>query len=170
MKITQSLSIYIMALIVAVLAVTDWSWPVWIAALFLVAAVVLDVVLRRNARRLRGASSGDRQASPFLVTFDDRAITVTCEDRKTESVTWDELIMAGIRIEDGLLPETWWVLGGSNRSGCLFPTAARGSSELLVEMQRRLPGFDNRVLIEVMGSTDKGSVIWERRPVESRST
>lgn len=126
-----------------------------------VIALLVAALTGSEGTARRASSSGSRK-SPFLVTFDDATVTVTCPGRKTETVAWSDLVMVGIRIEDGFLPEPWWVLGGS-KSGCLFPTDAEGGREFLVELQRRLPGFDNRALIEVMGSVDRGRVLWEAR-------
>ncbi len=50
------------------------------------------------------------------------------------------------------------------KSGCIFPQGATGDSDLLSEMQSKLPGFDNKMLIEAMCSTDNNRfLIWERK-------
>jgi hypothetical protein len=46
---------------------------------------------------------------------------------------------------------------------CLYPGEAEGGMKMLTELQRRLPGFDNRAVIEAMGLLEGGSLVWSRR-------
>lgn len=100
--------------------------------------------------------------SPFAVTFDDTEIVVSLDGVRRESVNWADLVTVGIRIDDeAFLPATCWVLGGTS-GGCHFPTEAQGNAALLAALQTRLPGFDNRALIEAMGLMEGGRVVWQR--------
>jgi hypothetical protein len=53
-----------------------------------------------------------------------------------------------------------WLLIRRNRTGAVVPSDADGAQELLVEMQKRLPGFDNRALIVAMGGLSGSARIW----------
>jgi hypothetical protein len=48
--------------------------------------------------------------------------------------------------------DVWWILVGNEKTGCVFPGGASGEKEILEAVQK-LPGFDNEVFIEAMGST-----------------
>jgi len=102
-----------------------------------------------------------KYVSPYEVTFDATEIVVTLRGKRRESVKWDDLIFVGIRIEDaGFIDVPCWILGGSS-SGCIYPSDAIGSAEMLREMQSRLPGFDNHAVIQAMGISG-GVKVWER--------
>jgi hypothetical protein len=96
------------------------------------------------------------------VSFDEVEIVVTLDGARREAVRWDDLITVGVRIDDeGFLQSVYWVLGGSP-GGCYFPSEAQGTQALLAALQTRLPGFDNRALIEAMGLMEGGRVLWQR--------
>ena len=51
----------------------------------------------------------------------------------------------------------------------VYPQGATGEGELLTEMQRRLVDFDNRQLIEAMGSTGNAFfLIWRKEALRPR--
>ena len=110
--------------------------------------------------------SREPYVSPYTVVFDDEAITVTLNDKKSEkseSVRWADLAVVGITIVDTYLPEPYWTLAGMpGTGGCIYANSAIGAKELLRALQERLPGFDNVALIQAMGMMSGGVRIWER--------
>jgi hypothetical protein len=109
--------------------------------------------------------------SPYTVQFDDEAITVTLNAKRRESVRWADLAVVGITIQDTFLPEPYWVLAGMpGTGGCIYSSDAVGAGELLRELQKRLPGFDNVALIQAMGMMSGGIRIWERADWKSLQT
>lgn len=96
----------------------------------------------------------------YEVTFDDQGVRTMLNGKAHESVSWDDLMAAGIRIENDYLPIPYWVLFGQ-KGGCLYPSDAIGNEAILAELQRRLSGFNNEAVIEAMGKL-KGTVVWTR--------
>jgi hypothetical protein len=97
------------------------------------------------------------------VVFDDQGVCRTMSDGTTETVTWDELREVAIVTNDEgpFADDVYWVLSGATR-GCAVPSGAEGMKELLPRLQA-LPGFDNRVVVEAMGSAaDAKFVCWKR--------
>jgi hypothetical protein len=140
-----------------------------LAAIVAVAVVYMIIEWRYDVlpERRRSRMSRTPYRSPFAVSFDDEEIVVTLDGARREAVKWKDLITVGIRIDqDGFLPMTYWVLGGTG-GGCYFPTEAEGNQALLAGLQARLPDFDNRALIEAMGLMEGGRVLWQRPPVPS---
>lgn len=71
--------------------------------------------------------------------------------------------MVGITIEDCFLPVPFWMLARSRgKGGCVYPNDAVGAKEMLGELQRRVPDFDNRAVIQAIGMMAGGVVVWER--------
>ena len=101
--------------------------------------------------------------SPYVVQFDDKGVTVTLRNKRREAVQWGDLVMVGITIRDCFLPEPFWVLAGSpGKGGCFYPNDALGAKEMLCELQRRLPEFNNGAVIQAMCMMAGGVVVWER--------
>jgi hypothetical protein len=140
-----------------------------LAAIVAVAVVYMIIEWRYDALpdRRRSRKSRTPYRSPFAVSFDDEEIVVRLDGARRESVRWQDLITVGIRIDqEGFLPATYWVLGGTG-GGCYFPTDAEGNQAFLAALQTRLPDFDNRALIEAMGLMEGGRVLWQRPPASS---
>ena len=92
----------------------------------------------------------------FVVTFDERAITVTFPRGEVMRGLWEEISRVGIRTTDEgpFLPDVFWgIHAGGEEVAVEFPGGATGEQELLAEMQRRLPGFRNDQLIAAMQRT-----------------
>jgi hypothetical protein len=129
----------------------------------LTVAAVLYLDRRRPSRAPRPA--GRPYVSPYEVRFDDVSIIVSRQGAADECVTWADLATVGVRIDDeAFLPEPWWLLFAPGLRGIKYPSSARGASEMLHELQRRLPDFDNAALIRAMGMLSGGMVLWERTP------
>ena len=107
------------------------------------------------------------------ITFDDRTITVRYPDGDTCAIGWDELTLVGIKTTDEgpFVADVFWGLHGPDgKPQVVYPQGATGEGELLAEMQRRLADFDNRQLIEAMGSTGNAFfVIWQDEAIRPRS-
>lgn len=98
-----------------------------------------------------------------VVTFDDEKIIRTAPDGKLEVVRWDDLQEVSIITTDEgpFVDDVFWVLSGSS-SGCLAPSEAVGTKDLLPKLQQ-LPGFDNDAVIQAMGSTSNAKFLCWRR-------
>lgn len=107
------------------------------------------------------------------ITFDDLTITVRYPDGDTRAIGWDELTLVGIKTTDEgpFVADVFWGLHGPDgKPQVVYPQGATGEGELLAEMQRRLADFDNRQLIEAMGSTGNAFfVIWQDEAIRPRS-
>jgi hypothetical protein len=80
-----------------------------------------------------------------------------------EVVYWDDLVEISIITTDEgpFVDDVFWILSGST-SGCLAPSEAEGTKELLSKLQQ-LPGFDNEAAIRAMGSTSNAKFLcWQR--------
>ncbi|MFO1484172.1 MAG: hypothetical protein U1F71_12510 [Verrucomicrobiaceae bacterium] len=103
--------------------------------------------------------------SQFIIKVTEKSVTCHRPDGTTESVTWDDLQKVDIFTNsDGpLLPDVFLILHGTNK-GCVIPQGATGQSKLLDRLQA-LPGFDNRALIDAMGSTQEATFCcWMKTP------
>jgi hypothetical protein len=111
-------------------------------------------------------SKPDRK--PDQVSFDDSTITRTMPNGKTETVRWDDLKEVGIiTTDEGPFNEdVYWILEGIN-GGCAVSGGAEGMKELLGRLQK-LPGFDNKAVIEAMGSTQNNRFLCWRRKSEAQ--
>lgn len=101
----------------------------------------------------------------YAVTFDDRTITARHPNGDTRTIGWDELTLVGIKTTDEgpFVADVFWGLHGPDgKPQVIYPQGATGDEGLLKEMQRRLADFDDRQLIEAMGSTRNAFfVIWQ---------
>ena len=84
-------------------------------------------------------------------------------DGRTEEIRWDDLREVGIITTDAgpYVDDVFWVLLG-DEGGCVVPSEAEGSAELLKRLQE-LPGFDDGAVIRAMVCTDNERfVVWQR--------
>jgi hypothetical protein len=133
-----------------------------VAAIVVVACLVLYVRWRVR----RGGPPVLMPEALNVVTFDERTITVRYSGGESRAIGWDELTMVGINTTDEgpFVADVFWGLHGRDgKPRVVYPQGATGEEALLAEMQRRLAGFDDRQLIEAMGSTRNAFfVIWQR--------
>jgi hypothetical protein len=108
--------------------------------------------------------------SPYEVQFDDVEVRVLFKGKPHENVAWSEIKVVGVQIDESFLPAPWWVLSGGTKSGCLYPSEAKGSMEMLTELQRRLPGFDNKAVVVAMGLMEGGMLVWSAKPKADEAT
>jgi hypothetical protein len=100
-----------------------------------------------------------------FVSFDETGVVRSLPNGKTERVAWSDLREVVIMTTDQgpYVDDVFWLLVGSNGSGCLVPSETVGMKELLPRLQE-LPEFDNRALIEAMGSTTNARFLcWKQQ-------
>lgn len=106
------------------------------------------------------------------VEFDDLVIRRIMRSGDIESIRWTELAEVAIYTSDEG-PESedlYWALCNHDRSnGCAIPNCADGFKDLLSRLQA-LPGFDNQMVIDAMGSTSSDYFLVWRRDAESALT
>lgn len=123
-------------------------------ACFLVAGFIKPYATQANEGRERAP-----YVCPYEVEFDESEVRVVYKGKPHESIAWLDLRAIGVKIDDSFLPAPWWMLFTGQKSGCMYPSEAKGGAEMLGEMQRRLPGFDNRAVIKAMGLMEGGKLI-----------
>lgn len=135
----------------------------WGAALFGLCALYYANELFRPIRN--SPNEGKRTSSSVNVSFTDTTITATYGRGETRCVAWNSLTKVGITTTDEgpYVEDLFWGLHAGEQVAVVYPQDAEGGQELLSEMQKRLAGFDNRSVIEAMGSTSNGMfTVWER--------
>jgi hypothetical protein len=100
------------------------------------------------------------------VTFTSEEVIRVRPDGAQEKIRWDDLHEVGILTTDeGPWQEDvfFLLIASDGNSGCAVPQSADGSKELFGRLQQ-LPGFDNKAVIEAMGSTSNAKfVCWKRQ-------
>lgn len=97
------------------------------------------------------------------VQVDDKGVIVVTKKGR-DQVLWTEITRARI-ITTSAGPwgeDVYFVLEGTEGNGCVVPHDAAVRTKLLEEIQAKLPGVDDRKVIEAMGCTSNNTfVIWE---------
>jgi hypothetical protein len=91
----------------------------------------------------------------YVVTVSPREVRVTHPTRAPEAVAFADLVEVQIVTNDAgpFDTDVWWLLvGRKENTGCSFPGGASGEKDVL-EMMQTLPGFNNEMFIQAMGST-----------------
>jgi hypothetical protein len=118
---------------------------------------------RRKRQAQRDALMFERQV---VVTFDDSSVTSTFPKGPPQTIDWDAVNSVVIMTDDSgpWGDDLWWFLEGAN--GCVsYPGGATGDLEMLAELQRRLPNFQDSAVIAANGSTSVARfVCWQRIP------
>ncbi len=111
-----------------------------------------------------------RKRKPDRVSVTPEVVTRFRPDGVQETVRWEDLAEVGIiTTDEGPWSEDvfWLLIGSDGTSGCAVPQGAEGANELLAALQK-LPGFDNKTVIEAMGSTSNARfVCWKRNAQRS---
>jgi hypothetical protein len=142
-------------------AVGELPW--WHGLFFTLCAAVL-LVPRDLAKRVH---VDDLEVSDWGIrrTFGHR-----WRAKKVEAVAWDALSEVEI-VTNGLGPgaeDMFFVLHGSGNRGAVVPGALALKHRLLEELQRRLPGLDNRAVVEASGCiTNARFLVWQRNRSEA---
>jgi hypothetical protein len=99
------------------------------------------------------------------VMFDRITIRRTMRRGGVETITWREVDEIQIVTTDngpGQDDVFWLLLNRDHTCGCAVGHSAEGFPALLAELQR-LPGFDNAVVVQAMGSaTNRRFIVWQR--------
>jgi hypothetical protein len=131
----------------------------------IVVAIVVGIAFVLRWRLRKGHRPVLMSEARCAVRFDDRIIAVRYPAGETRAIAWDELTLVGIKTTDEgpFVADVFWGLHGPDgKPQVVYPQGATGEEGLLAEMQRRLVDFDNRQLIEAMGSTRNAFfVIWQ---------
>lgn len=134
----------------------------WMAVM----ALVLVTFLAAAAWRRRGGRAAGGKAVRARVGATDAAIVATAPDGTTRSICWEDLARVTIRTTDEgpWVEDVFWLLeDAAGQVRVVYPGGAHGGQELLAAMQERLPGFDDRQVLEAMGSTGNAAFrVWER--------
>jgi hypothetical protein len=98
---------------------------------------------------------------------------VRCErpDGRVESVAWNDLeaVIVETTDEGPWAADVFWILARTNMAmGCVIPQGATGEKALLERLQK-LPGFDNKALIQAMGSTSNAKFLCWKKSADSSS-
>jgi hypothetical protein len=115
---------------------------------------------------LRVRAGPPAPGTPFRIDYDETSIGVTDNFGERHVVRWDDLEKVAIRIaDDGPAgADVFWGLQTQSSDHVLvFPEGATYEAELISEMTRRLPGFNNDEVMHAMGSTSNGLfVVWQK--------
>ncbi len=128
---------------------------------------IIAAVKKRLFKRTERDNEVLKPEASVIVTYDSKGIHCVKPNSKDESITWEKLdaVLIETTDEGPMLPDVFWLLLSRDMSsGCIVPQGATGEKALLEEMQRRLSGFDNEMLIAAMLSTDNQRfLLWERK-------
>lgn len=105
-----------------------------------------------------------RRTKQAPVTVDDHGITRELNGG-VEHVAWPDLNLIEIHTTAAgpTADDVFWVFHASNGSGVVVPSSV-APDDLLARVQQ-LPGFNNEVLIQAMGSTDDAAFeCWRKQP------
>lgn len=97
----------------------------------------------------------------FVVTVSDSEIVNKCPDGSIERVAVGDLKEVAIETNTSgpWGADVWWLLTGSTpEAGCAYPGGATGEQNVL-KWLNGLPGFDDKVVIQAMGSTSNARFV-----------
>lgn len=124
--------------------------------------VILFVYIQQRRGSLLGPPLPKQPA--FVVEMDDEWIRCHRPEGKIEQVRWSDLkaVILETTDEGPGVCDVFWILVGKG-SGCVIPQDATNRKELLERLQE-LPDFDNRKVIEAMGSSENAKFLcWEQK-------
>jgi len=129
-----------------------------------VVGMVVAIVLALHLVEKRTGKKWPPLANKPRLEFDESRVLLTRSNGKVEEVAWDDLQAVIIETTDqgpGVC-DVFIILVGKS-SGCVIPQDLEKTSELLTRLQL-LPDFDNRRLIDSMGSSENERFLcWERK-------
>ena len=107
----------------------------------------------------------DRKPGPReTIVVDDWGVRRDLGGGAKEEVAWENLVEVQIVTTDQgpFVDDVFFLLVGSDGSGCCVPQGAQGSEPLLDRLQQ-LPGFDNEEVIKAMSCSEKARfVCWKK--------
>jgi hypothetical protein len=116
------------------------------------------------------SASGRNGASDPVsrIGFDSDRILFQASDGTEGTLRWEDLGSVAIVTTDTGPFEVdlrWVLTDRDGKQAVSVPMGAAGEQDLLRELQRRLPGFDNEAVILAMGSTVNATFkVWRQRP------
>lgn len=132
-----------------------------VGSILITGLLVLVFVWIQKRRELRQGPPLPEQPE-FVVEMDDEWIRCHRPDGNMEQVRWSDLRAVILETTDKgpFVCDVFWILVG-NGSGCAIPQNAANGKELLDRLQE-LPDFDNKRVIEAMGSSENARFLcWE---------
>lgn len=142
---------------------------VCLALLFFAPHIISSYLANRAVAKLLALPSDAPRArldpeSRFVIHLTETEVSCHRPDGLVETVRWDDLERVAILTNsDGpFVPDCFWLLIGPETTGCCIPRGATGDVELLARMQQ-LPGFNNQVFMEALGSHQEAIfTCWEK--------
>ena len=104
-----------------------------------------------------------RREAPCSVVVDDIGVTLHCPGM-INTIAWSDLREVDVLTthEGSWVEDVFFALIGSGAAGLLVPQGSNGS-DVLVAHLLKLPGFNESLFIEAMGSTaNRKFVCWSR--------
>lgn len=127
-----------------------------IAAALLIGGIAALTVFLAGINWLTDKVQANAQAAS--VTFNGDGISCEGPGERSQRIGWAGLDRVLIQTTDAgpFVPDVFWIFlaKDEHRDPVIIPGEAQGLSDLLSELQSRLTGFDNEVVIAAMGSTD----------------
>jgi hypothetical protein len=149
------IDIVVIAPTLVIFLVSAWG-GLWEGAAWSGAGVALLVALRWYV---------DRPRKPERVHFDATGIVSTMPDGRKQSIHWSDVSRITVVTTDAgpAVEDVYWEFSSADREiRLVIANGAEGMKELLAHIQR-LPGFDNRRLVEAMGCTTyKEFLVWQK--------
>lgn len=133
-----------------------------VISILITGLLVLLFLWIQRQRELRQGHSFSKQPQ-FVVDMDEEWVRCHRPEGKTEQVRWTDLqaVILETTDEGPFACDVFWILVGTD-TGCLIPQNAANGDKLLERLQE-LPGFDDRKVIEAMGSSENARFLcWER--------
>ena len=111
------------------------------------------------------------EQSPIAARYDVWGIYLQHEERELGKVSWHEIDLVAIRIEDEFLPFPYWYIG--NKANLLrFPNDAKGGKELFFDgLGEHIPGYKcdstYKTIIAASSALEGSFIVWKSANAES---
>lgn len=115
---------------------------------------------RQQARR--DALMFERQVH---VTWNDAGVSALFPTGEHQTIAWAAVRTVAIETNDSgpWGADVWWLLEGAE-TRVAYPQGATGDEEMLKELPRRFPGFNDESVIRAMGCTSNARFVCWQRP------
>lgn len=114
-------------------------------------------------RWLQNLRSGARSLPALRASFDDDGVSLERSGRALGTVAWRDLVAVEfVTTDEGPFSEDVFLVLHDGGPGFVVPQGAEDFGALLERLQK-LPGFENRAVIDAMGSTENARFpCWSR--------
>lgn len=108
--------------------------------------------------------SNEAQISPIAVTYDVNGIALSFEGEMKQSISWTDIDLIAIRIEDEFFPFPYWYVG--NKENLLrIPNDAVGADSLFFDgFSQFIAGYKSdatfKVIIEASSAIEGSFIVW----------